>query len=268
MSAIVEIDEINGGGVTTHGVVNFNVGCVDQPNIIISPATAVSVGKNAYTKLHRLHFLDLGEASSISGLKVWLSTVQYKGTSERIKSNLPRPGIEYYYPMTTADVPTAATYTMYTMPVTQPASANLGINGSLTGILTEPGVSDIFKWQLQTDAYIPPGTLGTKEFTFAWTEDYAGGTLPGECTTPRFSSVSGTSVTLNWTGPGGVGVTYQVDRAVDVSTGPYSLVASVGTGTHVSSGLSAGTYWYRVRAANQYGYGPYTTPIGITVAGP
>lgn len=179
MSATVEIDEFNGGGVITHGVVNLNVGSVDQPNIAVTPSTAIERGANSYVKYNRLHFLDLGDVSSISKIRIWLSSGGFK-SGEAIKTNLVRVGLENYVPAT-IKAPSATRLVGNSMPVAEPKQGsepiqNLGIKGSLTSTIASTDlqsewVSDIWQWQVQTSATMNPGVLMTKEFTFKWDEE-------------------------------------------------------------------------------------------------
>ena len=81
----------------------------------------------------------MGGASKIKDLKIW-----YSGSlsgSDALKTNARTSsygGAETY----ATPVKTTSSVATQTMPNTAPASANLGIGGSLTGELTTTGTSD------------------------------------------------------------------------------------------------------------------------------
>jgi len=76
------------------------------------------------------------------------------------------------------------------------------------------------------------------------------------------------TVDLAWTDNSAVEELYWVERAT-AEAGPYSNVASVAANTvrHRQSGLSTNTtYWYRVRANSDGGYGDYSNVASATPA--
>lgn len=173
MTATVEIDEWNGSGsgITTHGVVNLNVGAIDSPNIQTSATTSIRAGTNSYTKYHKLHFTNLGGAAKVLNIKVYISEGELRA-GESIQTNLMPFGNEAY----TAEAytpPSRLPFTKFPVPPigVVPSARNLGIAGSLTGELTVPGYSDFWKWQLQTTDSIARGALKSKTFTFIWDEE-------------------------------------------------------------------------------------------------
>jgi hypothetical protein len=165
MSATLELDEYNGGGVRTHGVVNLNVGSIDSPNIVVSPTSAIQVGTNSFAKYNQLHFTSLGGAT-VSGITVWMSQGAVV-SGETLVTNL--GGASNYFTVPLA-VPTRQTIGGNMMPTAAPTGPNLGIGGSLVGTLSAPGVSDIWQWQLQLSKTVPRGTLATKEYSVSWIE--------------------------------------------------------------------------------------------------
>ncbi|HXI20442.1 MAG TPA: fibronectin type III domain-containing protein, partial [Gemmatimonadales bacterium] len=93
--------------------------------------------------------------------------------------------------------------------------------------------------------------------------------------TPR---VSGSTVTLTWTftWPGGLGSSndgYQVEQSSAPTSG-FTQIANPGTPTHPTSytwsvaGLSAGTYYFRVRAVTTQGLSPYSNVQSAVIASP
>lgn len=166
MAATLEIDELNQLGLLTHGIVNLNTGNADGPNLAVTPDVAIRAGQNAYVKYHKLHFTDLGTASSVQNLRIWVTGVFAAG--EAIQTNLWTT--DGGYQRVTFQTPTPITYAANPILTADPGTANLGIGSSLTGSLTGPGSSDIWKWQYQTALNTPSGAVPTKQFMFAWDE--------------------------------------------------------------------------------------------------
>lgn len=168
MAAHLEIDELNDVRTTTHGVYNLNVGSVDAPNITVGPKTAIKASNPAFIKYNMLHFTDFGGATEVKNLRVWMSAGSLLA-DEHVYTNLTSiPGI---YSSPAFLIPDQnQTWSGNEMPTSAPGSANLGIDGSLAGILDAPGTSDIWKWQVRVGANTPVGALPTKRFTFAWDE--------------------------------------------------------------------------------------------------
>lgn len=170
MPAQLEIDELNNVSVRSHAVVNLNVGSVDAPNIVVGPLVALKANRNAYTKYNQLHFVDMGGATTISNIRIWISAGELLPT-EVIQTNLSTAPITYVSPTYSVPDTSRLSFNELRMPTSEPVSANLGIGGSLTGTLTAPGYSDLWVWQVQIGSQVPVGALRTKRFTFAWDED-------------------------------------------------------------------------------------------------
>lgn len=168
MVATVELCEANGAGETiTHNVSSLNCGSIDAANLV--PASyPINAGENACHKMVRVHVTAMGGSNKIDNIQVWKSAGAY-ATGEGIQTNLRTSsyGGALSY---AANIPSAATYTDQTMPVADPAAANLGIGGSLTGSLVAAGYSDYWKCQLQTTGSTPPGSLAQKTMTIQYDE--------------------------------------------------------------------------------------------------
>ena len=149
MSAIVEIDEQNGDSASpaiTHSVGNSNMGSSDTPNL--DPAAfPITPGQNSFEKWHLIHLTDLGASSRVSNIQIWRTGAMGKHAIHL--TNARKTNYAGAAPYTT---PRTGTSTVATeiMPASNPGSANLGIGGSLTGSLTEPGYSDFLVQQIQT----------------------------------------------------------------------------------------------------------------------
>jgi hypothetical protein len=151
MAVILEMDESNGATETvTPNVLTLVAGSVDAASF--DPATyPLTPGANSYEKWIRIHVTDLGGAAAVTGFKVWASappagtSVYYNGSTDQATYNAANHKQVSYSPPVTA-----ATRTPEPMPTSEPASANLGIGGSLTGQLIAPGWTDYQLIQVRT----------------------------------------------------------------------------------------------------------------------
>ncbi|MCK9368545.1 fibronectin type III domain-containing protein [Candidatus Dojkabacteria bacterium] len=90
--------------------------------------------------------------------------------------------------------------------------------------------------------------------------------LPGAPGAPSFSNTSVTSTVISWTSASNADH-YLVDRATDRSgsAGLYRYVGTTAGLSMIDSNINANqTYWYRVRASNSNGYGPYGSENSVT----
>lgn len=165
MAATVEICESNGAGETvTHDITNTNMGSTDAVNL--APATyPIDAGNRSYIKYQRFHATAMGGVSAIDTLKVWRTTALAGSTTHVTNART----ASYAGALTYATpVATSVTNVTQTMPTSEPASANLGIGGSLSGQLTATGYSDYLGHQLVTDAGDTEGSAFT--MNYQWKE--------------------------------------------------------------------------------------------------
>lgn len=156
MAATVVLSETNGVGATvTDDIRNCAFGDTDAPNLFPLANYDISFGTNSYEKWIRLKVTSLGGSTSVSNLRVWITGELRSG--DGIKTNARTSG---YGGAATYTTPTTSTSTVatQTMPTAEPATANLGIGGSLSGSLTAAGYSDYLVMQLQTAAAAGAGT--------------------------------------------------------------------------------------------------------------
>jgi len=165
MAATVEIDESNGAGETlTHNITNTNMGSADAVNL--DPvAYPVTPGDRTYIKYQKIHVTNIGTSSKIDNLKVWRTgALGTGGTQTHItnaRSTSYGGALAYATP-----VATAVTGVDQTMPTSVPATANLGIGGSLSGSLTAAGSSDYLGHQITTDASATAGSTSTMNYQY------------------------------------------------------------------------------------------------------
>lgn len=176
MAATVLIAETNGpsgSSLETIDPSNLNMGSADSAGLVPAthPITAMVDG-HAYEKWVRLYLSDLGGSSLIDNLKVWISSLGGGwGTGEGMSTNLREAGyVSATYPIL-GPVITDSPAADQVMPVSEPSGPNLGIGGSLGGVLAvAPGYSDWLVLQLDVSNLTPAGAVNQKTITFQWDE--------------------------------------------------------------------------------------------------
>ena len=175
MSATVDISETNGtfaASVETVDISNLNFGSDDSAELTPAtyPITAQADG-HAFEKWIRYRVSALGGSSQIDNLKIWKSSGVYK-TEEGVSTNARLSGYSAAtYPNPGPPVETDSGIATQVMPVAEPAGPNIGIGGSLSGIITTvTNYSDWLVLQLDVTENTPAGALNTKVFTFQYDE--------------------------------------------------------------------------------------------------
>ena len=173
MSATVEIAERNGTspGTETDGITNMNMGSTDAPNL--NPTTyPITAPGQSYEKWERVYVSNMGGSTTIDNIRVWLSNIGSGfATGESLLCNMVTSG--YTAAAYPAGGPTSAISTVATVstPTSEPASANIGIAGVLSGSITAaPAYSDYFVMQEQVTSSTPAGALQTKTLSIMWDE--------------------------------------------------------------------------------------------------
>lgn len=163
MAGTIQINEFNTVGETkTANITNSNMGDADAVNL--NPVTyPVTPGENTYEKWQKIEVTNMGGSSAIDNFKIWrtgaLGGSAVHLTNARIASY---GGAETF----ATPVKTDSSVATETMPTTEPATANLGIGGSLTGSLTATGSSDYLVHQIQTDAGDVAGSTSTMNYQY------------------------------------------------------------------------------------------------------
>lgn len=161
--ATVQINEFNGAGETeTSNISNSNWGSVDSANLD-SSANPIVAGENSYEKWQKLEVTAMGGTTRVENIKIW-RTGALGGSASHVTNarTATYGGAETY----ATPVATASTVATQTMPTSEPASANLGIGGSLSGSLTAIGSSDYLVHQIQTDASDTAGASTTMNYQY------------------------------------------------------------------------------------------------------
>lgn len=165
MAATVEIDEQNGKSdspALTHNIGSTNMGSTDAVNL--DPvAYPIIPGGNSCDKWQLIHVTNMGTSTRINNLKVWRSGSL--GANAIHMTNARTTG---YAGAPVYTTPTTATSTIANqiMPTSTPSSANLGIGGSLSGVLTSSGYSDFLVQQIQTTPDAIAGSTSTISYQY------------------------------------------------------------------------------------------------------
>ncbi len=163
MAATVEIDESNGAGETvTHNITNSNMGSTDAVNLD-AVANPVTPGNNTYEKWQKIDVTAMGGSSQIDNLQIWRTGALGGAATHVTNARTATYGGAATYATPIATNSTVATQTM---PSADPAAANLGIGGSLTGNLTSTGSSDYLVHQIQTDGGDTAGSTSTMNYQY------------------------------------------------------------------------------------------------------
>ncbi len=163
MAATVVINEYNGAGETLEAdIANSNMGNLDDAEINAA-SYPITPGENSYEKWQKLAVTAMGGSSKIYNIKVWRTTA-LGGSAVHVTNARTSDygGAETY----AQPVKTDSTIADQAMPTEEPASANLGIGGSLAGELTDTGLSDYLVHQIQTDAGDVAGASCTLHFKY------------------------------------------------------------------------------------------------------
>lgn len=167
MAATITVAEFNGATPTqTNSITNSNYSTVDEVNT--DPvANPITPGNNSFEKAQCIRVGDIDVASAIRNLKFFADTGPTDGDDSHVynghtvqgtydatsKTNSDGPGTpadEFVQP-----VSTASAIAVNAVLTSAPGSANLGIDGNLTGTdMTATGhESDYLYHQIQTDAW-------------------------------------------------------------------------------------------------------------------
>ena len=163
MAATVQIAESNGAGETiTHNIGDTDMGSVDSANL--DPvANPVTPGNNTYEKWQRVEVTAMGGSSAIDNLQIWRTSALGGSAVHKTNARTATYGGAETYAQPIATDSSVATQTM---PTADPAAANLGIAGSLTGQITSTGYSDYLIHQVQTDAGDTTGSTSTLNYQY------------------------------------------------------------------------------------------------------
>lgn len=179
MAATVTITEQNGAapGTRTDSIANCYMGSTDA-QIADASAYPITAGTNSYEKWQRFRVSAAGGSSQIKNLKIWASAGLATGATLYTNASPTQAG--YLNPTVTSayrdPVATASTAATYNMPISTPASANVGIQGNIfaenyidLSKLSDTGgaaSSDYFVLQIKTSSDAVAGTTVTMNYQY------------------------------------------------------------------------------------------------------
>jgi len=176
MAATVVIAETNGpqaGSVETVDPNNINMGSDDSSELVPAtyPITAQADG-HAFEKWLRLFVSDMGGSTIVDNIKIWLSNLGGGWlTEEGMSTNLRISGYSAASYLVGGPIEADSADADQVMPEVEPASANIGIGGGLSGQITAaPAYSDWIVLQLDVTENTPAGGLNQKTITFQYDE--------------------------------------------------------------------------------------------------
>lgn len=167
MAATVEICESNKVTETiTHSVTDIDMGNADDAHPTLDPvASPITPGNNSFEKWLRFHVTAMGGSSKIDNLQVWGQALGANATHKTNARTASYGGAQTFATPSATDRSATYGYTQ-TMPTADPAAANLGIAGVLTGSLTATGYSDYLVMQIQTTSSAIAGNTTTMSFQY------------------------------------------------------------------------------------------------------
>ncbi len=172
-AVLAETNGASGSSTQTLDIANVNFGSLDDAELVPAdnPLTA-GADKHSFEKWLRLYVSDLGTSSQLDNIKMWLSD---NGTGwaleEGLSTNLVTSGYTADSYPAGGPVETDSADAGVAVPETEPSGANVGIAGSLSGILNSaPAYSDWIVLQLDIGATTPAGAVQAKTITIQWDE--------------------------------------------------------------------------------------------------
>lgn len=112
------------------------------------------------------------------------------------------------------------------------------------------------------------GGVGLAVNSFSATVGGTIGNPPGTPGTPTASTVTSSSVSLNWGASSGTVSNYQIERATGATSTNFTQVGTSTSTSFTDTGLAANTtYRYRVRATNNAGASAYSGITNVTTSG-
>lgn len=169
MASVVEVDESNSAvEVVTHGIADSDLGSIDAANLDPT-VNALTPGNNSMEKWQRWHVTAMGGAAEVKDLKFFATAPGLNATHHFNGSTVQATYDSVNHKQTAYSQPaTSATRTPEGVPTAATASANIGIAGSLTGVLTAVGQSDYLIHQIRTVSAATSGVEMT--LTYRYTE--------------------------------------------------------------------------------------------------
>lgn len=165
MAVVCKIDEYNTGEVETPDVADLDMGSSDTPNMDPT-ANPITAGEHGYEKWFKWAFT--GIANKVDNLQTWISVGALDAQAD-LKTTARTTGY-VGNPVWANPIATTSTLAVTDYAEADPAAANHGIAGSLTGSLVADGDSDYQIAQYQTTGTHPAGNITQLTLTFQWDE--------------------------------------------------------------------------------------------------
>jgi hypothetical protein len=139
-----------------------NLKNIDSAGTAGYTANPITAGQNSYEKWFRAHFF--GTFNRIDGVRFWMSTNFSPSTGLHVFFSGQQA--TYLQPFNgTSSIATSS------IPIADPGSTNVTINGSLSGSLVASGYTDHLVLQLRTDLTAAAGDTSLCTLTMSYSEN-------------------------------------------------------------------------------------------------
>jgi hypothetical protein len=166
MAATVSIEESNGAGPSlTASITNTNMGSTDAVNLVAA-TYPITAGTNSYEKWQKFNVTAMGGSTAIQNLQVWASAGLSANCTHKTNARTSSYGGAQSYNQASATDRSATYAYTQTMPTAAPGAANLGIAGTLAGVLSGTGKSDYLVMQIQTTGSAVAGATVTMNYQY------------------------------------------------------------------------------------------------------
>ncbi len=148
-------------GEKTHNITDTDMGTTDAADL--DPvANPVIAGSNTFQKYQTIHITAMGGSSAIDNLQIWRTSALGGAATHVTNARTAAYARKAYV----APTESATAQADQTMPTSDPAASNLGIDGSLSGSRTAAGHSDFLVHQIQTNGADVAGSTSTMNYQY------------------------------------------------------------------------------------------------------
>lgn len=172
-AATVSISESNAGTPgspsVTASITGTHMGTADTVNLVAGTANAITAGSRSMEKWQRFNVSANASSNTIKNFKVWASAALTGSDVHYTNVSTSAVAAETYNPPSVSDRSATYHYTQ-TMPVTEPASCNIGVAADLTAAISTTGYSDYVIMQILVNAATVAGKTVTMYYQY---DEYA-----------------------------------------------------------------------------------------------